>query len=291
MEPEQFEALSNLIVDKKYKAGRTIFDVRRRTNAALYVLREGYAEVSGNRSDVIKPGAYFCDDSLLLDMQQEGVSDNCVSTKTLPNYVVTAKEDCLCGVLSLSDCRTVFDTTKMVGNAGSIEELHSAEFGPDGDTSDAFHLADAPVLERESTERWLARASKDGLRQAVKGNVTLEQLYRQNVLGEGQVGEVWLASAHVLVTYGQQHFALKIQKKSDPTRGGSVAAIKREIDNLGMLDHPYIVILVHFYEDPKNLNILMGLVHGGECSALSIRRMMMVHGAWESQNATPNSTP
>lgn len=264
LETKQFEELSNMVVDKKFKAGKKIFDVTKRTTAALYLVREGSVELSGNRSDVIKPGAYFGEDLLLLDVQQEAVSGKLAPTKTLPEYVATAREDCLCGVLSLSDCRTIFDTTKMVFSAPKFVEVPIEDIVSDEDVSvDAFR-ADAPKLKRETTERWLQLSSTDGLRNAVRSNVKMEQWDRHNILGEGQFGEVWLVSAYVSAEYGQQHFALKIQRKDDPTRGDSVSAIKREIDILGMLDHPFIVNLVHSYEEPENVNILMGLVHGGE---------------------------
>jgi serine/threonine protein kinase len=119
-------------------------------------------------------------------------------------------------------------------------------------------------LNRETTKQWLAKSSKEKLRTAVKETVRLQDFERHSVLGEGQFGEVWLVSADLPGDYGKQHFALKIQKKDDPTRGNSVAAIKREIDVLGIMDHPYICSLVYHYEDPEHLYILMGLVHGGE---------------------------
>jgi CRP-like cAMP-binding protein len=265
LEPKQFEELSNLVVDKKFKAGKTIFDLTKRTNAALYVVREGSVELSGSRSDVIKPGAYFGEDLLLLDSHQDAVSGHCAPTKTLPGYFAIAREDCLCGMLSLSDCRTIFDTTKMVANQATSEMIHAESPNIDNEAIDTNAVTnDALQLRRESTDRWLKRTSADGLRNAVRKNIKIEQLERHNLLGEGQFGEVWLVSALVCAKYGQQHFALKLQKKGDPTRGDSVAAIKREIEILGMLDHPYIVNYVHSYEDPEKIFILMGLVHGGE---------------------------
>jgi hypothetical protein len=264
LEPKQFEELSNLVVDKKFKAGKTIFEMTKRTNAALYLVREGSVELSGSRSDVIKPGAYFGEDLLLLDRQKEAVSGKRASTKTIPGYVATAREDCVCGVLSLSDCRTIFDTTKMVDNKATVDILHIESLGTDDEALAATALPDDALLLRRESDRWLERTSIDGLRHAVRENVKMEQLDRHSMLGEGQFGEVWLVSARISAKYGQQHFALKLQKKTDSTRGDSVAAIKREIEILGMFNHPYIVNLVHSYEDVENVYILMGLVHGGE---------------------------
>ena len=268
---KQFEELSNLVVDKKFKEGRTIFDTVKRTDAALYIVREGSVKLSGKRSDIIKPGAYFGEDLLLLDTRQEAVTGKRAPTKTLPEYVAIANENCLCGVLSLSDCRTIFDTTKMVDSMPLSQEvvedapadLNSDE-GLEAAAQEAVSHHRNKFLARETTRQWLKRSSKDGLRRAVKRKVALDDLERHHVLGEGQFGEVFFVSTYVNDEYGQQHFALKSQKKDDPTRGDSVAAIRREIEVLQLMDHPFIVGLVHHYEDTDHLYILMNLVHGGE---------------------------
>lgn len=220
-------------------------------------------KLSGNRNDVIKPGSYFGDDLLLLDTRQESVSGKRAQTRTLPAYEAIAQENCLCGVLFLSDCRNIFDTKKMKDPDAKSEEVTRVD--PEAvEELVASAEATAARLRRDSTERWLALTSIDGLRRAVDDNVKLEQLERHDVLGEGQFGKVWLVSAHVSSEYGQLHFALKTQKKEDPTRGDSIAAIKKEIDVLLAMDHPYIVNLIKSFEDPENVHILMGLVHGGE---------------------------
>ncbi|KAL3926596.1 MAG: hypothetical protein SGARI_005555, partial [Bacillariaceae sp.] len=215
--------------------------------------------------DLIKPGAYFGDDLLLLDTRQESVSGKRAQTRTLPQYSAIVEEDCVCGILSLSDCRTIFDTTKMADLSQKYRDFSSEEFSAELEILEEDEaITPRSTLQRETTERWLKRTSKDGLRNAVKENIGMKQLSRHNVLGEGQFGEVWLVSAFVSEEFRVQHFALKTQKKEDPTRGNSIAAIKREIDVLGLMDHPFIVNLVHSYEDPEDVHILMGLVHGGE---------------------------
>ncbi|KAG7357543.1 serine/threonine protein kinase [Nitzschia inconspicua] len=272
LEPKQFEALSHIVVDKKIKAGQRIFGPEKRTDAALFLLREGSVELSGNRTDVIKPGAYFGDDLFLLGMQQEEMCG-----KVFTNYTAIAREDCLCGVLRVGDCRAVFDTMNMVG---SIDKLQShaegLKIGVDIEQPETPHK----LPTRQSTERWLARASTDNLRKAVRDSINMDQLDRHHVLGEGQFGEVWLVSAFITPKYGQQYFALKIQKKDDAMRGDSSAAIKREISILGLLDHPYIVNLVHFYEDLETINILMGLVQG--CELFDVIHTENEDGTWHS---------
>jgi hypothetical protein len=235
----------------------------------LYLVREGTIKLAGICSDIIKPGAYFGDDLILLDTRQAEAADKRAPTKTLAGYTAIAEEDCSCGVLSLSDCRTIFDTTKMINTQprGKYTEFFSSE---EISSSEEFRKLDLPPVEssrrlsREASHRWLIKSSKNGLRNAVKANVKYEDLEKYDMLGDGQFGEVFLVSAYVSAEYGEQHFALKTQKKKDPIRGNSVDAIKQEIDLLGLMDHPYIVNIVHSYDYPEHIYILTGLVHGGE---------------------------
>jgi hypothetical protein len=269
--PKQFEELANLVVDKKFKRGKIIFDTVKRTNAALYIVREGSVKLTGKRSDIIRPGAYFGDDLLLLDIRQEAATGKRASTKTLPEYVATAEEDCLCGMLSLSDCRTIFDTTTMIDPQASREELvdeFSEEFSYEvelnGMPAESTPDHQSRGLMRQTTRQWLTRSSLDGLRRVVKKKIKLDDLEREHILGEGQFGEVHLVNVNVDIQYGIQYFALKSQKKDDPTRGDSVNAIWREINVLQQMDHPFIVGLINHYEGPEHMYILMSLVHGGE---------------------------
>jgi hypothetical protein len=235
----------------------------------LYLVREGTIKLAGILSDIIKPGAYFGDDLILLDTRQAEATDKRAPTKTLAGYTAIAEEDCSCGVLSLSDCRTIFDTTKMINTqprGKDTEFFSSAEIS----SSEEFRKLDltpvkpSKIFSREASRRWLKKSSKNGLRNAVKANIKYENLEKHDMLGDGQFGEVFLVSAFVSAEYGEQHFALKTQKKEDPIRGNSVVEIKQEIDLLGLMDHPYIVNLIHSYDYPEDIYMLMGLVHGGE---------------------------
>eukprot|EP00934_Nitzschia_sp_Nitz4_P005950 Nitzschia sp. Nitz4//scaffold21_size171442//80522//83295//NITZ4_002167-RA/size171442-processed-gene-0.161-mRNA-1//-1//CDS//3329542429//5940//frame0 len=272
---KQLEELSHLISDKNFQAGETIFDQSRSHEAALYLLRDGNVQLSGKRSDSIQPGGFFGEDMLLLDVRQVVSHGKQAQTMIKPSYTATATTDCQCGVLTLSDCRTVFDTTSMVDNAPAsfVEEEGSAEL-KDEDT------APKATLKRDTTKQWLAKSSKTMLRNTVKANVALDDFERHSVLGEGQFGEVWLVSADLPGKYGLRHFALKAQKKDDPTRGDSIAVIRREIEVLGLMDHPFIVNLVHHYEDPEHLYILMGLVYGGEL--FDVIHTEQEDGTWQS---------
>mmetsp|Transcript_18535 Transcript_18535/g.45924 ORF Transcript_18535/g.45924 Transcript_18535/m.45924 type:complete len:938 (+) Transcript_18535:155-2968(+) len=273
---QEFEELACLVVDKTFRAGEKIFSENKLTNAALYIVREGTVTLSGERSDSIKPGAYFGEDLLLLDSKQGDESAKGKPTMTSTTYTAVAKEDCTCGVLSLSECRTIFETTKMAGKKSEDDALEilaeevsprslerkRPERSPTRNSRGSSRSFAKP--RRHSSTQWLKKKSKCGLRCTVQENIKLEDLKKLEVLGTGQFGEVFLVSAFVSLEYGKQLFALKTQQKNDTVRGDSVAAIRREIDLLAKLDHPYIVNLVHYYESPEELHILMGAVYGGE---------------------------
>jgi hypothetical protein len=251
LEKKQFEELSHLVVDRTFKANTNIFDSVKKTEAALYLLREGTVQLSGKHSDVIKPGGYFGDDLLLLDTRQKPTKDKMAQTKTMPQYSATALEQCLVGVLSLLDCRTIFDTANMIDVNTFDTTAINEEEDFDDELAAAAAAAPSSSLNRDTTKQWLAKSSKEVLRASVKKTVRLQDFERHSVLGEGQFGEVWLVSADLQGDYGMQHFALKIQKKDDPTRGNSVAAIKREVDVLGIMDHPYVAIGLLIFDDTQ----------------------------------------
>jgi len=280
---QQFEELANLVVDENFKCHEKIFSNGRSTNAALYLVREGTVSLTGQRSDWIKPGAYFGEELLLLDTKRDQETVKGAPTKAPARYTAVAKEDCMCGVLSLSDCRTIFETSKMMdSNAGDGLEVLTEETSTDDETEEQESTSErvprtssrnskskfvgrqSSGPSRNSSSQWLSKLSKHGLRQAVKENLKLESLKKHEVLGTGQFGEVYLVSAFVSPEYGKQLFALKTQMKNDSVRGDSVAAIKREVELLALLDHPYIVNLVHWYENSVEMHILMGAVYGGE---------------------------
>jgi hypothetical protein len=262
LNPKQYEELADLIVDKEFKTDELIFSTEGETEAALYILREGSVSLSGgDQDDIIKPGGYFGDSLLLLDSRRPSKR----GSKTIPRFSARAAEPSFCGVLYLHECRQVFDTS-------SIPDLHGenkyypgeVEDSNSNDDDDMLLAASLGTLNRETTKQWLRKASSDLLRTVVKTNLVLDDWERHSVLGEGQFGEVWLVSANLPGNHGLQYFALKSQQKNDASRGDSVDVIRREIDILRLMDHPFIITYVHQYEDPEHMYILTCLVHGGE---------------------------
>jgi len=265
---KQFEELASLVTDKTFNTNEHIFDRLHDTKAAIYLLREGSVALSGEKSQIIKPGGFFGEDALLLDARHRNPRGRSLSqTKFTPMYSACATEKCEVGILTLSDCRTIFDTQRLV-DTKKLKTMSIKKGVSERDDEEELEIEAAAVpattLNRVTTKQWLANTSQGMLRGSVKKQVGLKDFDKHSVLGEGQFGQVWLVSAHVPGGIGRKQFALKSQKKQDPTRGDSVKAIKREIDVLGLMDHPYIVNLVHSYEDPDHIYILMGLVHGGE---------------------------
>lgn len=217
---QQFEELANLVADKTFKCNETIFSNGRSTNAALYLLREGTVELTRGRSNLIKPGAFFGEELLLLDTKQDEDTVNGASTKAPARYTAVAKEDCMYGVLSLSDCRTTFETSKMINvktgegleilsercsteeqeergkgaeTGGDLEVLleeHSTEeqekrVEQSSSRSSKFICRKTSRPSRQSSHQWLSKLSKKGLRRAVQDNLKLEDLKKHEMLGTG----------------------------------------------------------------------------------------------------------
>ena len=140
------------------------------------------------------------------------------------------------GFLPLAECRNIFDT-KTLG--------HEVFNGPCPEIMEA----------------------RDEMRKLVKANVSLDDLERESILGEGLFGEVWLVRADVHKTGDpekRQIFALKIQTTNTSVRADATEAIKREMSVLSQLKHPFVVDLVNKYQDDDNIYMLMNVIRGGE---------------------------
>eukprot|EP00529_Nitzschia_sp_RCC80_P001137 CAMPEP_0113485258 /NCGR_PEP_ID=MMETSP0014_2-20120614/24389_1 /TAXON_ID=2857 /ORGANISM="Nitzschia sp." /LENGTH=885 /DNA_ID=CAMNT_0000378895 /DNA_START=15 /DNA_END=2672 /DNA_ORIENTATION=- /assembly_acc=CAM_ASM_000159 len=130
--------------------------------------------------------------------------------------------------------------------------------------TDEYEIFDPSSLEQHSAE--FQRQAK--IRRSVKKHANdKDDLEFIKVLGEGQFGEVWLVAATLPdIDPPKQKFAYKIQSKNDEEgmREDAVADIKREIDILDQIHHPFICNLVNTYESEDSLDMLLGLIPGGE---------------------------
>ena len=162
----QFAALAANIEDRRYNAGQQIVTLGLVTPSALYFVREGRVEVNVNgQLDHVDAGGYFGEPSF-------GSQPNPVAT-----YSATASVDSVCGVLTLMDCRDVFDVSLLQGKERVARSTSAAAFVPET-------------------------------------KVRLDELERHAILGEGTFGQVQLVSER-LSDGSRRPYALKIQAKAD----------------------------------------------------------------------------
>ena len=120
----------------------------------------------------------------------------------------------------------------------------------------------ANFLQKYANERKKTRTSFEDQQ------VGLDDLEQDEVLGEGQFGQVWavhckntIEDAHMI----DREYALKIQSKDDEIRAeSSVDMIRRECQVLHDLIHPNIVEFVHSFEDDENIYLVMSVIAGVE---------------------------
>ncbi|KAG7345474.1 serine/threonine protein kinase [Nitzschia inconspicua] len=124
-------------------------------------------------------------------------------------------------------------------------------------------LFDPKSLEKHSMEFKRQVEIRRSIKKHAKNWDDLEFI---SVLGEGQFGEVWLVAAILPnIDPSRQEFALKIQNKNDEEiRDDAVAEIYQEINVLKQIHHPFIVNLVNVYESEESIDMLLGLIPGGE---------------------------
>lgn len=230
-----FDNLSKLITDQKFSQNEIIFEHNCEVDAALYIVREGAVKIkySDKQEEVIGVGGAFGQDQLLADSKGDATSD----CKVAATYTATAISDCVCGILTLEDCRNTFDTNTL---------------------GDRIFSGGNSALEQK----------RAAMRELMKANVKLEDLDKDRIIGEGQFGTVWLVRADPHQTNDKSkmlEFAMKVQFKDDPVRrDGAIEAIKREMTVIHQLNHPFIIDLVDKYETEDQLMMLTEPVKGGE---------------------------
>jgi protein kinase A len=128
------------------------------------------------------------------------------------------------------------------------------------------------IMDSQNSD-WLTNSKlmheREMIRNSLQTHIKLEDLERISVLGEGQFGEVWLVAADLPGTSlieKKQKFALKVQYMQP---GGfrdedAVEAIRNEIQAMQDLSHPFLANLFHTYESDASIDMLLGLVSGGE---------------------------
>jgi len=170
LEPATLDGMAGNIKDKKMPKGTVIMREGRETEAALYLVRSGKIGITasdGSRDDVVGEGAHFgegtlnCDtqyatttktEDVGMDMSSENILGKPSKTKAL--YTMTVLEDAVCGILTLKNCRGLFDTTQF-GHGTQLSEFTAS---------------------------------------AMERNTELSDLKKHVMLGTGTFGQVWLIS-------------------------------------------------------------------------------------------------
>lgn len=222
LDGRQLATLADRIVDKKFWPGKAIMRKGDKTSPALYFLREGKLElIKDSGTDIIEAGGYFGE---LLFKNTPAVE---------APYTVRIKETCVCGVLTISSSKEVFDTACL-----GDEAMEAGTGTPQAD-------GDMPVAPPLTT------------------SANLNDLKRHKILGEGTFGQVWLVSEH-MSDGTNRAYALKIQSKFDLAGERQINAVLREKMIMQQMRHPFIIQLVKTYQDPDFVYILLEMIQGGE---------------------------
>lgn len=252
MDSFQLISLAEQVVEVQFVEGEEIFVQGEDIEPALYLVRDGTVEISIGEGDDVKTvqeDVYFGDDVLL---SKEDVVP--------ARYTVTALEDVICGCLTVKACRLVLDlqANDNTTSCGSGTELS---------------LASSATMQRRAD--LTASFENDDL--------TIEELEKIRIVGEGEYGKVWLTRT---TTESKDIFALKIQQLEQDGES-YYDNIKREVATIGCLHHPYIVGLITSKFTGKECFMVMDFISGGELWSVIHREYP--DGRWESGISTKDA--
>mmetsp|Transcript_27961 Transcript_27961/g.67828 ORF Transcript_27961/g.67828 Transcript_27961/m.67828 type:complete len:1430 (-) Transcript_27961:1332-5621(-) len=228
---ESMDELASLLMEKKFEPNETIFDEGNNTGHALYLVREGTVNISsrdGSRDKTVDAGGFFGQGQLLADVPGKN--------KITEYTAVVGNEVCVCSVLTLKQCRTVFDTTLM-------EDV-------------SFRGRCSLKLERRAR-----------LKESIAGDFSLESLEKIRMLGDGQFAEVWLVQRDATQSGKKtcEEYALKIQDGTRDSREDARESVIREAMVLQQLHHPFIVDLIYSSENKGGTSYMVTeVIYGGE---------------------------
>ena len=245
MDPYQLVSLAEQVDEVNFVEGEVIMAEGEAVEPALYLIREGSVDISlgdGEDANVVQEDVYFGDDIFL--SKTDAVT---------AQYTVTATEDITCGKLTLKACQLIFDTTGALKTDESKID-HSMELS----------LAGNAAMKRRSM---LSQSFADE-------TLTVEDLEKIKIVGEGEYGEVWLTKCEEV----NEVFALKIQllEKDGESYFDN---IKREVAVIATLYHPYIVGMIASKFTGNECFIVMDFITGGELWSVIHRQN---DGVWTS---------
>jgi CRP-like cAMP-binding protein len=293
---EQLRTLASLVTNKTFSVGSKIFRENGKVSPAVYIVRKGQVQIessSEHETHLFSVGSSFGTD-LLRSCSQVRCGPSMVTSR---HTAIVVQSPCVCGVLTLRDCRAVFDPDSSLPTSAPCldndddTESHSAG-ASDSKNIDQIEeiLATPPPAQNESTTAAVAEMQPPSLAKTTKAkkkrrtptctskgvsitkskisNVPerLEDVQRHLILGEGTFGQVWLASNKC----GSKPcpFAIKIQSKHQLVLEGQGETAIREKETMQELKHPFIIKLLRTYQDKDYLYSAMELVQGGELFSL-----------------------
>lgn len=240
----QLISLAEQVTEVQFGEGEDIFTEGEDIEPALYLIREGTVNIlvgHGANATAVQEDVYFGDDVLL--WHEEVVP---------APYTVTATEDTICGCLTIKACRLVLD---LQASDNSTSPTSHAELS----------LARSANVQRRAE---LGASFEDG-------TLTIEELEKIRIVGEGEYGKVWLTKCAEL----DEIFALKIQQL-EQDRESYYDNIKREVATIGCLHHPFIVGLINAKFTGNECFMVMDFISGGELWSVIHREYS--DGRWES---------
>ena len=132
-------------------------------------------------------------------------------------------------------------TTKLALVAGRVSQVAvgaASQHDGDEDTMPAMGLLAPPRAKRYRLNEFAVR----------------------DLIGRGAFSEVSLAR-HI---FEEQHYALKIYRKSDLSTSVKIIRLMSEIDILRVVQHPFILPLKATFQDPRRLYLMFVFCAGGE---------------------------
>jgi len=258
---DTYEFMADTITETKFcNDEENTWDVGLNDPPAVYIVREGSLVVSSNDKStgcqietLVTTGSIFGLEQLKLSMKNGK-----------PRYRrLGGLKATIPGGISLSIGVLPLNEVKLDVKNGIISPISTKT---DSDIGHIKSKKTSKIKRRHSESSILQLRAK--VVEIVKSKISLQDLEKIRLLGEGEFGEVWLVAAdvfceHTLAT--RQKFALKSQLILDDSRSiDATDAILREIEIMKELRHSQLVDLVNTYQDETSIHMLMRLVPYGE---------------------------
>ena len=252
------ELMADTIAERKVGNDEdSMWEVDKNDPPAVYIVREGSLNVSthdkstGNQIEtLVTAGNIFGLDQLKLSTKNgKMMYKRCGGLKaSIPSGQSTS-----IGVLPLNEAKTPIKSK----TSSSTNDIHIGHCEHKETSNPDWGSSPSSILQLRAM-----------VQEAVESNISLQDLEKIRLLGEGEFGEVWLVAATVLrknSTTMKQKFALKTQIILDDSRGvDATDVILREIQIMKELNHPQVTDLVTTYQDETSIHMLMRVIPYGE---------------------------